>query len=123
MSIPDSIDSTLYPSRFDLVFRSLWLYIPDLFLRYVRYLPLREYRRQRTFFDYTQSFSRDLVRQSMEKRDGKDVISVLMRANGSEDPKDKMTDDEVVYQISCVFTFFKTNLVRSLVHTHKKKTQ
>jgi hypothetical protein len=107
MSILDSIDSTLYPSRIDLAFRSLWLYIPDLLLRYVRYLPLRDYRRQRTFFDYTQSFSRDLVRQSMEKHDGKDVMSVLLRANGSEDPKDKMTNDEVVYQISCAFTFLK----------------
>src|SRR5579863_255544 len=107
MTILDSIDSTLYPSRFDLVFRSLWNYIPDPLLRYVRYLPLREYRRQRTFLDYSQSFSRDLVRQSMEKHDGKDMMSVLLRANGSEDPKDKMTNDEVIYQISCVITFFK----------------
>ena len=46
----------------------------------------------------------------MEKHDGKDVMSILLRANGSEDSKDKMTNDEVVYQISCVFTFFKTDL-------------
>ena len=107
MTLLDSIDSTLYPSRFDLVFRSLWNYIPDPLLRYVRYLPLREYRRQRTFSDYSQSFSRDLVKQSMEKYDGKDMMSVLLRANGSEDSKDKMTNDEVIYQISCVITFFK----------------
>jgi len=122
MTILDSIDSTLYPSPFDLVFRSLWPYIPDLLLRYVRYLPLREYRRQRTFFDYSQGFSRDLVRQSMEKYDGKDVMSVLLRANGSEDPKDKMTNDEVVFQISCVFTIFKPILVHSFC-SRTSKTQ
>jgi hypothetical protein len=119
-----SIDSTLYPSPFDLVFRSLWLYFPDFLLRCVRYLPLREYRRQRTFFDYSQGFSRDLVRQSMEKHDGKDVMSVLLRANGSEDPKDKMSNDEVVCQISCAraFTFFKPILTHSFAHALPKRS-
>ena len=101
----DSIDSTLYPSRFDLIFRSLWRYVPDPLLHYVRYLPLREYSRLRTFLDYSQRFSRDLVKQSMEKLDGKDMMSVLLRANASENPNEQMTDDEVIYQISCVITF------------------
>ncbi len=107
MTILDSIDSTLYPSRFDLIFRSLWRYIPDPLLHYVRYLPLREYSRLRTFLDYSQRFSRDLVRQSMEKRDGKDMMSVLLRANASENPNEQMTDDEVIYQISCVYHLSK----------------
>jgi cytochrome P450 len=106
MTILDSIDSTLYPSRLDLVFRALWCYIPEPLLHYVRYLPFREYRRFRTFLDFSDSFSRGIISESKEKRDGKDMISVLLRANASENPDDKMTDSEVVSQITCVITFF-----------------
>ncbi|KAF8486759.1 cytochrome P450 [Russula emetica] len=94
------LDSTLYPSRFDLVFKALWYYIPEPLLHYVRYLPLREYRRFRTFLDFSESFSRGIISESKEKRDGKDMISVLLRANASENPDEKMTDIEVVSQIT-----------------------
>jgi len=118
MTILDSIDSTLYPSRFDLVFRTLWRYIPDPLLHYVRYLPLREYRRPRTFLDYSTGFSRNLVKKSMEKRDGKDMMSVLLRANASENPNSKVTDDEVIYQTGCVFT-----LRELILPSHTPRTQ
>ena len=111
MTVLDSIDSTLYPSRFDLAFRALWRYIPEPLLHYVRYLPLREYRRLRTFLDYSTRFSRNLVRQTVAKRDGKDMMSVLLRANASENPNSKLTDDEVIYQISCVFTLLEVILL------------
>ena len=106
MTILDSIDSTLYPSRFDLVFKALWCYIPEPLLHYVRYLPLREYRRFRTFLDFSESFSRGIISESKLKSDGKDMISVLLRANASETPNDKMTDSEVVSQITCVIILF-----------------
>ncbi|KAH9955260.1 cytochrome P450 [Russula dissimulans] len=94
------IDSTLYPPRFDLVFRALWCYIPEPVLHYVRYLPLREYRRLRTFLDYSLSFSRDLVRDSVANIDGKDIMSVLLRANASENHANRMSDDETFGQIN-----------------------
>ncbi|KAH9997733.1 hypothetical protein BJV74DRAFT_826191 [Russula compacta] len=68
MTIPDNIDSTLYPSRFDLVFRALWCYIPEPLLYCVRDLSLREYRRFRAFLYFTERFSRGIVRESTEKR-------------------------------------------------------
>jgi hypothetical protein len=105
MTILDSIESTLYPSRFDLLFKALWCYIPDPLLHYVRYLPLREYRRFRTFLDFSESFSRGIISESIEKSNGKDMMSVLLRANASESSNDKMTDNEVIYQITCVITF------------------
>lgn len=118
MTMLDSIDSSLYPPRFELAFRALWRYIPEPLLHYVRYLPLREYRRLRTFLDYTTTFSRNLVRQSVERRNGKDMMSVLLRANTSENPNSKLTDDEVVSQISCVFTLLEVILLPfSLTHT------
>jgi hypothetical protein len=111
MTILDSIDSTLYPSPIDLVFKALWCYIPEPLLHYVRYLPFHEYRRFRTFLDFTDSFSRGIVSQSKEKSDGKDMMSVLLRANASENPNDKMTDNEVISQITCVITLSLTKVV------------
>lgn len=104
VTVLDSIDSTLYPSHFDLVFRALWCYIPEPLLHYVRYFPFREYRRFRTFLDFSNSYSRSIISESKDKSDGKDMISVLLRANASEDSTDKMTDSEVVSQITCVIT-------------------
>ena len=102
MTILDSIDSTLYPSRFDLVFRALWCYIPEPLLYYVRYFPFREYRRFRTFLDFSDSYSRGIISDNKDKSDGKDMISVLLRANAAENSTNKMTDSEVVSQITWV---------------------
>ncbi|KAF8259494.1 cytochrome P450, partial [Lactarius quietus] len=94
------VDTTLYPSRLDVVFRALWRYIPESILHFVRYLPSREYRRFRSYSDYVHNFAQGLIKESMVRGDGKDMMSVLLRANSSSDPKGKMSHDEIVDQIS-----------------------
>ena len=71
-------------------------------LDYVRYLPLREYHGFRSWLDSVREFSRGLIKQSLIKGDGNDIMSVLLRANGASNPKNKMPDDEMVDQIACV---------------------
>ncbi|KAI9458346.1 cytochrome P450 [Lactarius psammicola] len=88
------IDSTLYPSPLNLIFKSTWRYIPEFLLRYVRYLPTREYHRFRTYLDCARNFSRD--------GDGPDMMSVLLQTNASEDPQNRMTHEEVVDQLSAL---------------------
>ncbi|KAH9173543.1 cytochrome P450, partial [Lactarius sanguifluus] len=94
------IDSTLYPSWYDLVFKETWKYIPRPLLEYVRYIPTREYRGLRSWLDNVRVFSRGLIKQSTDKGDGNDIMSVLLRANGSSNPKNKMTEGEMVDQIA-----------------------
>ncbi|KAH8998345.1 cytochrome P450 [Lactarius hatsudake] len=91
---------TLYPSRLDVVFKALWHYIPQPILHFVRYLPSREYRRFRSYSDYMRGFARGLIKESIVKGDGKDVMSVLLRANLSSDLNSKMSEDEIIDQIS-----------------------
>ncbi|KAI9449717.1 cytochrome P450 [Lactarius psammicola] len=93
-------DPTLYPTWYDLVFKETWKYIPGPLLEYVRYLPTREYRGVRWWSDNVREFSKGLIKQSMDKGDGNDIMSVLLRANGSSNPKNKMADDELVDQIA-----------------------
>ncbi|KAH9018119.1 cytochrome P450 [Lactarius pseudohatsudake] len=94
------VDSLLYPSWYDLVFKGTWKYIPRPLLEYVRYIPTREYRGWRSWLDNVRVFSRGLIKQSTDKGDGNDIMSILLRANGSSNPKNKMTDDEMVDQIA-----------------------
>ncbi|KAI9446040.1 cytochrome P450 [Lactarius indigo] len=77
------LTTTLYPSRLDVVFRALWHYIPQPILHFVRYLPSREYRRFRSYSDYMRGFAQDLIKESIVK-----------------DPESKMSEDEVIDQIS-----------------------
>ncbi|KAI0306242.1 cytochrome P450 [Multifurca ochricompacta] len=94
------VDSTLYPAWYDLIFKESWHFIPEPLLEYVRYVPTREYRRFRSFLDYIRNMSREMIKESMINGDGKDIMSVLLRANESSDPKSKMADNEVIDQIS-----------------------
>jgi len=66
----------------------------------VRYLPTREYRRFRTYLDYARTFADGVMRKSAAKGDGNDMISVLLRTNASEDPKNRLTHGEIVDQLS-----------------------
>ncbi|KAA1474631.1 cytochrome P450 [Dentipellis sp. KUC8613] len=94
------IDSTLYPSKLDIVFKSFWRYIPETPLHLVRYLPSREYRRFRQYTEFMNDFARRIVEKNEAQGDAKDIISVLMRANASENPRSKLSDYEVFDQIS-----------------------
>jgi hypothetical protein len=98
----ESVDSTLYPAWYDIVFKSIWNYIPDPLLNFVRYLPTREYRRFLRFSMFAYKFSHDMVEESAAKGNGNDIMSVLLRANASEVPKGKLTDSEVIAQIKYV---------------------
>lgn len=51
-------------------------------------------------------FGRELIDQThmSTKGAGKDVMSVLLRANEAEEARLKLSDVEVVDQISCVLT-------------------
>jgi cytochrome P450 len=84
------------------MFKESWHYIPEPLLEYVRYTPAREYRRFRSFLDYIRNFARQMIKESQGKGGGKDIMSVLLRGNESPDPKNRLTDSELVDQISCV---------------------
>lgn len=94
------VESTLYPSKLDLIVKSFFNAIPSGLLYYVRHFPSREYRRSREWLDFSRTMARDIVRKSEARVDGKDVMSVLIRANASEDPKSQLSQTEVIDQIA-----------------------
>lgn len=93
-----SVDS-LYHRPLEALFKYFWRYLPEPILDLLVYLPRREYRRFRNYLKGVREVARDIVRKSIVKGDGRDIMSVLLRANSSEDPKTMLSDDEVVDQI------------------------
>jgi cytochrome P450 len=87
-------------SRYAVVFRALWYYIPEVLMDLIRYLPTSRFQRFRTYSAFMRNFSRGIIEKSIIEGDGKDVMSVLLRANASEDPSAKLSDIEVVDQIA-----------------------
>ncbi|KAI0253590.1 cytochrome P450 [Lactifluus subvellereus] len=93
------VDS-LYHGPLDALFKSFWRYLPEPVLDLLVHLPRREYRRFRNYLRSIREVSREIVRKSIVKGDGRDIMSVLLRANDSEDPQTKLSDGEVVDQIA-----------------------
>nr|BAL05189.1 cytochrome P450 [Phanerodontia chrysosporium] len=98
-------DSLLYPSAWSTIFRGLWRFIPDQLLFYVRYLPTREYTRFRYTLNIINKVSKSLIDQKSEDllsgdKSSKDVMSVLVRANSSENPRSQLSEEEMVSQMA-----------------------
>jgi cytochrome P450 len=88
------------PSRYAIVFRTLWYYIPEVLMDLIRYLPTSRFRRFQNYSAFMRNFSRRIIEKSIIDGDGKDVMSVLLRANASEDPRARLSDIEMVDQIA-----------------------
>lgn len=78
---------------------------------------MREYRGFRSWLDHVREFSRGLIKQSLTQGDGNDIMSVLLRANASSSPKNKMPDDELVDQIVFVTWWTRGALLTSISNT------
>ena len=101
---PSSVNSTLYLPRWDMVFRYLCKDLPLSVSYWLRYVPSRGYSRFREYQDFIGPYGRKLIAQTQKdtKGAGKDVMSVLLRANEAEETRLKLSDVEVVAQISYV---------------------
>lgn len=87
-------------SRFALIYKTLWYYIPEVLMDFVGCIPTPRFRRFWAYSVFMRNFSRGVIEKSLIEGDGKDVMSLLLRANASENPKGKLSDIEMVDQIA-----------------------
>ena len=127
---PDDIfsaDSTLYPPKWDLLFKAVWQYIPNPILRFVEFIPSREYRRFRKFLKLAKSVAKELVDQrtsnalepsnrnilnvlgesqklkKKRKENGDYILTrLVVRSSLSEDPDGRLDKDEMLSQMALV---------------------
>ncbi|KAF8266540.1 hypothetical protein EI94DRAFT_1802979 [Lactarius quietus] len=91
------------PPRYDIIIKTLWYYLPERLLDFsIRYLPTSRYRWFRRYSAFMRNLSQGIVKRSIIEGDGTDVMSVLLRANASKDPRSKLSDSELTPQIANV---------------------
>ncbi|RDX57275.1 cytochrome P450 [Lentinus brumalis] len=100
------LDTALYPSKWLILYRSLWNYLPDFLLRIVPYTPIKSHNSARRMARTVQGIGRELFSQktrevlsSGQTDTPKDVLSILIKANSSEDPKTQLADDEMIAEM------------------------
>jgi len=67
---------------------------------FIQCLPTPRWGRFRKYSAFIRNFSRGIIEKSLIEGDGKDIMSVLLRANASEDPRSRLSDLEMVDQIA-----------------------
>ncbi len=78
-----SIDSSLYPTKLKLFYRTMWHYLPDWVLDILEYTPTRELKRVRETSRLFRQVAEDLLRekgsevQDRAEEGHKDVLSIL----------------------------------------------
>ncbi|OJA16487.1 hypothetical protein AZE42_08914 [Rhizopogon vesiculosus] len=95
------VDSSLYPPSWDLIFKATWRYLPQSVLSCVKYLPTKEYRHSSTFLQTAIRTGKALISEKAAgKKSGKDIMSILLQSNLSEDTRFQLSDREMHSQIA-----------------------
>ncbi|KAI0737344.1 cytochrome P450 [Daedaleopsis nitida] len=92
---------TLYPSTLNMIYQGLWPYCPKSLLKLTKYTPGRVYTYFRRLNELFTDIGRPLYVSNANDgpviREGKrDVMSILVRANASEDMRTRLGEDEIV---------------------------
>ncbi|KAJ3011042.1 hypothetical protein NUW54_g2300 [Trametes sanguinea] len=73
---------------------------------FVKYIPTKEHIRFRRTLNIINNFARELIAQRTaaalagKNENKKDILSILVRANASEDPKSRLSDEEMISQVA-----------------------
>ncbi|KAF8583570.1 cytochrome P450 [Ramaria rubella] len=99
-------DSFYKRSDFTIIFEALWGYLPlGLVGVMQKLMPTKQLKRLRRYMKVARSVARNILDTQTQshaagKEGGKDVMSILIKANLSEDPKTKLSDDEIMAQLT-----------------------
>ncbi|EPS95008.1 hypothetical protein FOMPIDRAFT_1033095 [Fomitopsis schrenkii] len=102
-------DSMMHPTTGSLLFRHFWPYIPEWLLRGLVMLPVKQFKRMRHGLYTINRLSQELIEQRKSEKTqsasdaearGRDLMSILVRANASENPRHRLTDNEMIAQVA-----------------------
>ncbi|KAI0754753.1 cytochrome P450 [Daedaleopsis nitida] len=100
-------DAVPFPSKWTILFRSLvWPHIPMSILKYVKYIPTKDHIRFRRTLDIVNDFAKSLIDEKTgailagKGENQKDMMSILVKANASENPKQRLSEQEMTSQVA-----------------------
>ncbi|KAJ7753348.1 cytochrome P450 [Mycena maculata] len=99
-------DSNLHPPPAAILFAATWAFIPESILRFVEYLPARQFVRFRRFLTVGKRVGKEMIEgkaaayvASGKKSRNQDILSILVEANNSAGDN-RLSEDEVLSQIT-----------------------
>nr|VWP01841.1 C2H2-type domain-containing protein [Ganoderma boninense] len=98
-------DVEYLPGKATVLFRASWDYIPMPLLKLIRFIPVNPWTRIRNLNNLFREYGRQIIREQgpnpePEKQGAsKDIMSILIKANASEDPKTRLDDEELVAEM------------------------
>ncbi|KAI0719202.1 cytochrome P450 [Fomitopsis betulina] len=102
-------DSMMHPTTSSLLFRHFWPYIPESLLRGLVMLPVKQFKRMRHALYTINRLSQEFIEQRKSEKTQaesdpdqrrRDLMSILVEANASENPKHCLTDNEMIAQVA-----------------------
>ncbi|KAF9019068.1 cytochrome P450 [Hymenopellis radicata] len=99
---------TAHRPDFNIVYGGLWRKLPTWFMNLIHsFISSKEGKRFQHFQDTSKRYAREALAASEnittsdpDSITGKDILSILVRANGEEDEKRKLSEDEVLSQMA-----------------------
>ncbi|PIL34049.1 cytochrome P450 [Ganoderma sinense ZZ0214-1] len=98
-------DVDYLPNKATVLFRATWDYIPAPVLKLIRYIPIHPWTRLRNLNDLFRQYGWRIIREqgpnmdTEKKSTTKDIMSILIKANSSEDPKSRLDDEEIIAEM------------------------
>ncbi|KAF9477686.1 cytochrome P450 [Pholiota conissans] len=96
-------ESNLFPPKGAILFSASWDYWPDILLRYVGELPFRQFIRFKKFLTIGKRLGKDLVDSQAASDDiirRRNILSSLVEANNKRNKDDRLSEDEVLSQVT-----------------------
>nr|VWO99056.1 FAD-binding FR-type domain-containing protein [Ganoderma boninense] len=99
-------DIDYQPSNASILFRSAWDYIPIPLLKLIKYVPAHPFTRVRNLNNLFMQYGKQILREQAPEVDaerkvnGKDVMSILIKANSSADAKTRLDDAELIAEMA-----------------------
>ncbi|KAI1791252.1 cytochrome P450 [Ganoderma leucocontextum] len=98
-------DLDYQPNKAAVLFRASWEYIPVPILKLIKYIPINPWMRLRSLNNLFKEYGKQIIREqgcdvdTEKKTTSKDILSILIKANSSEDPKARLDDDEIIAEM------------------------
>ncbi|KAH9928018.1 cytochrome P450 [Epithele typhae] len=97
-------DANLYPTASEQIWRATWPYLTWPVLKLTKYTPTKLYTRFRRVNRMFENIGRPLYKAGLDTWDAsqekrRDAMSLLIKANASENPNTQMSEEEVVAQL------------------------
>ncbi|KAI0794698.1 cytochrome P450 [Fomes fomentarius] len=99
-----NVDARLFPDATNVFYRATWQFFPQWLLKLTKYTPGRVYARFRHMKEEFAKIGKPLYNSSAKEglaaREKTDVMSVLIKANASENEQTRLGEDEVIAQMA-----------------------